>query len=88
MQAILIKADLWEYVSGDSVKPETGENAQAIATERAWVMSDQKAKSDINLSISTSEIKQVKNCATSREMWLRLEEIYQSKGPAKKATLL
>ena len=88
MQAILIKADLWEYVSGDAVKPERGEDPQTIATERAWVKSDQKAKSDIILSISTSEIKQVKNCATSREMWLRLEEIYQSKGPARKATLL
>ena len=30
MQAVLIKADLWEYVSGDAVKPERVESAQTI----------------------------------------------------------
>ncbi|KAJ3661597.1 hypothetical protein Zmor_005987 [Zophobas morio] len=86
MQAVLIKGDLWEYVSGTCVKPEaTATNAAAIAE---WVKNDSKARSDIVLSISPTELKQIKNCDTSRSMWLRLEEIYQSKGPARKATLL
>ena len=50
--------------------------------------SDQKALADLILSISSSELKQVKNCKTSRELWTKLEEIYQSKGPARKATML
>lgn len=31
MQAVLIKSDLWEYVSGDLVKPEIDEGAEEIA---------------------------------------------------------
>jgi len=40
------------------------------------------------LSIYSSELKQIKGCNTSREVWLRFESIYQSKEPARKATLL
>jgi hypothetical protein len=39
-------------------------------------------------NIASRELKQVKQCETSRAMWKRLEEVYQSKGPARKATLL
>lgn len=45
-------------------------------------------KSDIVLSIRPSELKLIKGCSTSREVWLKLESIFQSKGPARKATLL
>lgn len=88
MQAILIKADLWEYVNGNIPKPERGEGAADVAREQTWIKIDLKARSDIILSISSTELKQVKNCETSREMWLKLQEIYQSQGPARKATLL
>jgi len=53
-----------------------------------WEIADKKAKSDIILSIKPSELKQVKACNTSREVWLKLQSIYQSSGPARKATLL
>lgn len=43
---------------------------------------------DIVLSISASEVKQIKGCTTSHEAWLKLEAVYQSKGPARKAILL
>jgi hypothetical protein len=33
-------------------------------------------------------LKQVKGCTTAREVWVKLESIYQPKGPARKATLL
>ena len=46
------------------------------------------AQSDLVLSISPSEIRHIKGCNTSREIWLKLERIYQSKRPARKATLL
>jgi len=49
---------------------------------------DNKAKLNIILSICLSELKQIKECNTSKEVWLRLESIYQSKGPARKASLL
>ena len=88
MEALLIKNDAWSYVNGDAVKPELGENNANQRAVEAWIRNDNKAKSDIILSISPSELKQVKGCSTSREVWLKLEGIYQSKGPARKATLL
>lgn len=82
MQALLVKNDAWVYVSGQLAKP-------SVASEAAlWKINDDKAKSDIILSISPSELKQIKVCETSRDVWLKLEGIYQSKGPARKATLL
>ena len=38
--------------------------------------------------MSPSELKQVKGCIPSRDVWTRLKSIYQSRGPAGKATLL
>jgi hypothetical protein len=88
MQALLIQEDLWEYVSGISSKPEPGENNVNTANVQEWTRKDLRARSDIILSISSSELKQIKQCETSHAMWKRLEEIYQSKEPAKKATPL
>lgn len=88
MRAVLIKNDAWEYVSGTIKKPEpTADRANAAAID-AWIEGDSKAQADIILAIDPSEIKQVKGCRTARMMWTRLEEIYQSKGPARKAALL
>ena len=44
--------------------------------------------SDLVLAISPSELKQIKSCSSSRDIWLKFQEIYQSKGPARKASLL
>lgn len=89
MEALLVKNDEWEYVSGTKPKPEIVPNdAASRQTHDAWTKNDNKARSDIILSISSSELKQIKGCITSRDVWLRLETIYQSKGPARKATLL
>lgn len=89
MKAILLKNDALEYVSGECVKPTL--EARNKASEEAvkiWFKNDNKAVSNIILSIKPSELKQIKGCATSQEIWLKLEETYQSRGPARKATLL
>ena len=88
MQAVLITNDLWEYVEGTSMKPElTADRGNAVEVN-TWRKHDQKARSLIILSISSSELKLVKNCDTAHETWNKLKEIYHSKGPARKATLL
>lgn len=89
MRALLVKNDLWGYVGGAKVKPEIidGDEASVEACNK-WTEMDEKAKADLILSISPGELKQIKNCDTSRCVWTKLEEIYQSKGPARKATLL
>ena len=89
MEAILIKNDAWLYVSGEKIKPEVIEgNAGSVEAARVWDVEDKKAKSDIILSIKPSELKQIKGCNTSKEVWTKLKSIYQSSGPARKATLL
>jgi hypothetical protein len=88
MKALLVRNDEWEYVSGAKTKPEvTPTDKASRRAEAEWIKNDNKAKSDI-LSISASELKQIKGCATSREVWQKLKGIYQSRGPARKATLL
>lgn len=82
MEAILIMSDGWDYVTGAKQRP------RADADGKAWDTEDKKVKSTIILAISPSELRQVKDCQTARDVWVRLYEIYQSKGPARKAMLL
>jgi len=89
MEALLIRNDEWDYVNGTNVKPEfVADNAARAAAIAAWNKGDSKAKSDIVLSISVSKLKQIKGCVTSKDVWRKLETIFQSKGPARKAILL
>ncbi|GJQ74413.1 hypothetical protein Trydic_g21284 [Trypoxylus dichotomus] len=87
MEALLIKNDGWNYVNGNIKKPELvmGDQNSQKAID-AWNKADSRVKSDIILSITPSEA--AKNCVTSRDVWLKLESTYQSKGPARNATLL
>jgi hypothetical protein len=57
MQALLIKEDLWEHVSGTSTKPEPGQNNENAAKVQEWTRKDLRARSDIILSIASSELK-------------------------------
>lgn len=40
------------------------------------------------MAIAPSELKSIKNCKTARDLWEKLETIYASKGPTRKATLM
>lgn len=90
VEALLIKNDLWEYVSGEKPLPEEGETDSAASTRAKtdWIKTDRKARSDLILSIHPSELQHVRGCTTSREVWLKLESIYASRGPARKVMLL
>lgn len=89
MQAILVKNEAWEFVNGQRPKPEIiDDNARSQEEVRRWKAEDEKAKADIILSIKPSELKQIKGCNTSRELWTKLQAIYQSTGPARKSTLI
>ncbi|XP_071054082.1 uncharacterized protein [Onthophagus taurus] len=89
MEAILIKNDAWEYVNGTLKNPTLiAENDESIKKIREWEIKDSKARSDLILSMDPTELKQVKHCLTSYEVWKKLETIQQSSGPAKNAFLL
>lgn len=90
IEAVLIKGDLWEYVSGECTLPQPADSSVAAATAAAplqaqWWKNDRKARSDLILAIHPSELQQVCHLTSSR---VKLESIYASKGPARKATLL
>ena len=86
IEALLTKNDLWEYISGQKVKPEPAA-ADGNALIEAWTIAYRKARSDLILSIYPLELSQIRGCETSRAIWLKLESIYASKEPARKATL-
>jgi hypothetical protein len=89
VEALLIKNDTWSYVSGEKPKPQvTGEGEARAVTEEEQIAADRKAKSDLILAMNASELRQIRSCETSREIWMKLESIYESKGLARKATLL
>ena len=89
MKALLIKNDAWIYASGQEPKPEIVEGEAKWKDDfDKWIEIDEKAKAEIILSISNSKLKQIKNCETSSDISKKIEEIYQSKGPAHKTSLL
>lgn len=81
MRAIMTKNKTWTYASGEKPEP------QAAESKLAWKEEDEKAKADLYLAVGDVELKQIRNCSTAREIWLKLEAIFESKGPAKKASL-
>lgn len=71
MEAILVKNDGWTYVNGTKIKPPT--EADAIAE---WKNRDAKAKADIVLSMSTSELNIIHGLETSREVWTKIQSTF------------
>lgn len=81
VEALLIKNDTWGYISGEKPKPTISTDATmretSLATYNAWMTGDRKAKSDLILSMNPSELKQIKGCETSKDVWDKLESIYR-----------
>lgn len=89
VEALMIKNDTWKYANGEVKQPTLIEgDIQSETAVKMWLNKDKMAKSDLILSISPNELQQIRGCVTSREIWLKLESIHASKGPARKATLL
>lgn len=89
VEALMTKNDTWKYASGELKPPEFVEgDARSDVEMKTWLSKDKMAKSDLILSISPSELQQIRGCVTSRDIWLKLGSIHASKGPARKATLL
>jgi len=61
MRALLMKNDKWGYVNGKITKPEVifGDAATTMAAQE-WASKDEKAKSDLILSIGPTQLKLIK----------------------------
>ena len=78
---VLFKNYLWEYANGSCT------NTQDVTQAAVWTKNDAKDWSDLILSINPSELKQIKDCESSNEIWSKLHSIYQSRGPARTGNL-
>lgn len=88
MKAVLVKNDTWKVVSGENQKSILDRNYGEYKMARKWMEDDEKAKSDIILCIKSSKLKQIEECETSRDVWLKLENKYLfSKRRARKPLL-
>ncbi|GBM59296.1 hypothetical protein AVEN_60644-1 [Araneus ventricosus] len=83
-EAIFVKNDHWNFVTGAERKQEVTGDADNATAVAKWISNDQKAKADIILSIHPSELSQIKNCRTSHELWTKLQNIYESKDQREK----
>lgn len=83
MRSVLKEADLWGYVDGSIPKPQTTDDTYA-----KWLRNDSKAEGKIMLSICKSNYAALDGLESSRAIWEKLKEMHQSKGPARKASLL
>lgn len=81
IQALMTKNKTWAYASGEKPAP------QEVEALRTWKEEDGKAKADLYLAVGDVELRQIRHCSTAHEIWQKLESIFESKGPAKKASL-
>jgi hypothetical protein len=82
MRMVLQARDLWEVVSGEEVKPEVDQAAQA------WEKKARKALATIALALSAAEKEHIIECTTPKAAWDILEKLYEGKGRNRKFMLL
>lgn len=78
IRVILNSSDLMKVVDGTSLKPEPEANNYAAVLE-TWKKNDSKAQRIIVTSMGQQAMIHIMNCATAREMWTKLETIYEHK---------
>ncbi|KAH8266448.1 hypothetical protein KR044_006734 [Drosophila immigrans] len=81
MKSFLITTDLWDVVSGESVKPENANDS------RIWEKRDSKALASIILNVKPSQLIHIKNFVTPLETWNKLKEVHRPYGPIQQVQL-
>lgn len=86
---VLMKAsDLWEIVSGEVRKPVAeAQGTRAMQDKfdeslKTWNKKDSKAQTLIVTSVGQEPLLHIMNCVTSRDMWLKLNNVYEQKSKA------
>lgn len=80
IRVILKSADVWEIVSGKLQKPVAvqGKSETDFETKvKAWEKLDSKAQKFIVTSLGEDPLVHVMNCDTARDMWVKLEHVYE-----------
>uniref|UniRef100_A0A6M2DCP7 Putative retrovirus-related pol polyprotein from transposon tnt n=1 Tax=Xenopsylla cheopis TaxID=163159 RepID=A0A6M2DCP7_XENCH len=82
MRAILKKNDLWGYVSGEIAKPLTPEKYSE------WIINDSKTQSELILHMKGKELKICARLESAKLIWEKLQEIFESRGAARRSMLM
>ncbi|XP_046591993.1 uncharacterized protein LOC107218385 isoform X2 [Neodiprion lecontei] len=69
-EALLRVSDLWDHVDEDE---------KSSAMGQLWMKKDGIAKSKLILHISSELLLLLENCTTAREVWLKLENVYDNR---------
>lgn len=83
MRSVLKASDLWGYVDGSISRPADTDSKLA-----EWIRMDGKAEAKIYLAVRKSNYTTLDGLSTSKIVWDKLKEMFQIKGPARKASLL
>lgn len=85
----LKKNDLYEYVDGSVEEPEEPEETASSAVKKKYdkdlktfISKDNAAKDLISARLEETPIRFILTCQTAREIWLRLQAIYEQKSDA------
>lgn len=82
IRVIMMSNELWDIVCGDSPKPVKNDNEKQEdfdAKSKAWKLKDCKAQKHIVTSVGEEPLLHIMNCETAREMWTKLENVYEQK---------
>lgn len=76
---VLLKAsEIFGLVNGDRIKPER-DAANFEAENKIWNKADCKAQKFIVSTVGQQPLQHIMNCETARQMWLKLEAVYEQK---------
>lgn len=80
MRSVLIHGGVWKIVNGQ-VKNE-GE----AAVKEKWESDDEKALATISLGVKPTQLGYIKNCKTSHDAWIKLQQVHMPRGPLQKVS--
>jgi hypothetical protein len=80
MRMVLEDKDLWDIVDGSEERP-------AGDAGKLWDKRARKALATIALSLKDSELVHVRQCKDPKEAWMKLSEVYETKGLANRLFL-
>lgn len=83
MRSVLIHCGQWGIVSGEKKIDPARRDAETEKLREE----DQKALATIFLSVRPSQLNIIKNCKTSLEAWMKLQEVHKPQGPMQKVAL-
>jgi gag-polypeptide of LTR copia-type len=79
---VLIDRDLWSHIDADDPLSTPPRDSASPAEKAHWKRVDDKARTQINLTLSKPELIHVRQAKTAKEAWEKLRQVHLHKGLA------